>query len=217
MNNPKISIIVVFNIDLNLEECLKSLKEQTFSNIEIICVNNGSTDDSLKITQKAMADDDRIKLISLPIENDIEYARRTGLGIANSNYIVFVESDKIYSLDYAKDLYLSIATKDTLKTESNKLYKRNYLEYNEEIASIIQQVTHDKIQEEVKRQSAELEAEKEKLHKEWDNFYQINGDNIKNNTYELQCRFNQLESLFYEIKLNISFFQYLKLYTHLLY
>ena len=64
MNEPKISIIVpVYNVEKYLPQCLDSLVNQTFTDIEIICVNDGSTDGSLKILEKYVEKDNRVKVI----------------------------------------------------------------------------------------------------------------------------------------------------------
>lgn len=198
MSKPKISVIVIYNSNTNLEECLESVIQQSFSNIEIICINNASEDNALETAQAFAKKDERIKIISLPIKNDDQYAKRAGLGIADGELVCFINGDCPIDKDYIKNLYLDILTTQDLQIENNRLYRANYLENMKEISSVLNQKIEEQIRNEVNRQYAVLEAEKEALHKEWDNFYQINGDNIKNNSYELQCRFNQLESLFYE-------------------
>ena len=63
----KISIIVpVYNVEKYLDECLKSVVGQTFQDIEIICINDGSTDDSKKILDTYAAVDNRIKVLNQP-------------------------------------------------------------------------------------------------------------------------------------------------------
>ena len=65
MNKPDITIIVpVYNVEAYLEECLNSLLSQTFENIEIVCVNDGSTDKSSDILEEYSRHDGRIKIIS---------------------------------------------------------------------------------------------------------------------------------------------------------
>ncbi len=62
---PRISVIIpVYNVEKYLKECLDSVIEQTFSDIEIICVNDGSTDNSLNILNSYSINDNRIKIIS---------------------------------------------------------------------------------------------------------------------------------------------------------
>jgi glycosyltransferase involved in cell wall biosynthesis len=198
MSKPKISVIVTYNSNTNLEECLDSIINQSFSNIEIICISNAAGDEALETAQSFARKDNRIKILTVPIKNDEQYAKRAGLGVADSELVCFLNGDNPVEKDYIKNLYLDMLTTQDVKIEDGKLYRSNYLENMKEIYAVLNQKTEEQIKAEVNKQYAALEAEKEALHKEWDNFYQINGDNIKNNSYELQCRFNQLESLFYE-------------------
>lgn len=63
MNNPKVSIIIpVYNTEKYLEQCLESIINQTYKNIEIICVDDGSTDDSSAILHNFQQKDSRIKV-----------------------------------------------------------------------------------------------------------------------------------------------------------
>ena len=65
MNNPRISVIIpVYNVEKYLAECLDSVANQTLKDIEVICVNDGSTDNSLSILQGYASKDDRIKIIN---------------------------------------------------------------------------------------------------------------------------------------------------------
>lgn len=93
MTLPSLSIIVpVYNGEPFLRRCLDSLVGQTLRDIEIICVNDGSTDSCLSILQEYAARDERIHIISQ--ENaGLSAARNAGLRIANAEYIAFVDSD----------------------------------------------------------------------------------------------------------------------------
>ena len=88
MNNPKISVIVpVYNGSDYICECLDSIVNQTLKDIEIICVNDGSTDNSLSILKKYASKDTRIKIIDKKNEGQ-GYARKCGLDIASGKYIM---------------------------------------------------------------------------------------------------------------------------------
>ena len=88
-----ISIIVpVYNVEKYLEQCLESLLNQTYKNIEIIVVNDGSTDQSLDILKKYSFKDNRIKLYSQKNQG-ISAARNTALEHINGKYVMFVDSD----------------------------------------------------------------------------------------------------------------------------
>lgn len=103
----KVSIIVpVFNAEKYLERCLVSLVNQTLSDIEIIIVNDGSTDNSLNIAQKFQQKDSRIKIINQ--ENKKQgAARNNGLKNANGEYVGFVDSDDWVDFGYYEALYNS--------------------------------------------------------------------------------------------------------------
>lgn len=100
-----VSIIVpVYNTEEYLQKCLDSLTNQTLKNIEIICVNDGSTDNSLKILQDNAIKDDRIKIINQ--ENKKQgAARNAGMQVATGEYIGFVDSDDYVDLHYFERLY----------------------------------------------------------------------------------------------------------------
>lgn len=100
-----VSVIVpVFNTEEYLSKCLNSLTNQTLKDIEIICVNDGSTDNSLKILQEYSVKDERIKIINQ--ENKKQgAARNAGMRIATGEYIGFVDSDDWVDLHYFERLY----------------------------------------------------------------------------------------------------------------
>lgn len=101
----KVSIIVpVYNVEDFLIECLDSICGQKFSDIEIICVNDGSTDNSQKILNNYSKNDDRIKIINQK-NCGLGCARNTGLKYANGEYIAFIDSDDYISRDYVELLY----------------------------------------------------------------------------------------------------------------
>ncbi|HBG49140.1 MAG TPA: hypothetical protein DDW90_06490 [Cyanobacteria bacterium UBA9971] len=93
MIKPKVSVIIpIYNAENTLEKCLDSIINQTLSDIEIILVDDGSTDKSLEIIQKYEQQDSRIKLIHQK-NNGASAARNAGLKIAEGEYISFVDSD----------------------------------------------------------------------------------------------------------------------------
>ncbi len=93
----KISVILtVFNTAQYLKDCLDSLIKQSYSNIEIICINDGSTDNSLDILYEYAQKDNRIKVYSQENQG-IASGRNTGLNLAEGDYITFMDSDDIIS------------------------------------------------------------------------------------------------------------------------
>lgn len=103
----KVSIIVpVYNVEKYLKRCLDSLVNQTLKDIEIICVNDGSTDGSLAILDEYVRNDDRIVVINQ--ENSGQsVARNRGIDVAKGEYLGFVDSDDWVSEDYFERLHNS--------------------------------------------------------------------------------------------------------------
>ena len=85
-------IIPVYNVVGYLRECLESVLHQTFQEWEAICVNDGSTDDSLIILKEYAAKDSRFKVVS-QTNGGLSAARNTGLGNATGEYVLFLDSD----------------------------------------------------------------------------------------------------------------------------
>lgn len=109
----KISIIVpVYNVEKYLRKCLDSLINQTLKDIEIICINDGSTDKSLEILEEYKNRDSRIILLNQ--ENSGQsIARNRGIEIAKGEYIGFVDPDDWIDLDYYEKLYNAASTNNT--------------------------------------------------------------------------------------------------------
>jgi len=104
--NPDISIIVpVFNTALYLESCLDFLLAQSHPNIEIICVNDGSYDNSLDILKDYAKKDARVKIYSFEENVGVATCRNYALSKAQGEYISFVDSDDWLSLDFCEKLY----------------------------------------------------------------------------------------------------------------
>lgn len=99
MNNIKVSIVVpVYNCEKYLNRCIDSLVQQTYKNIEIILVDDGSTDSSGQICDKYKTDDERIKVFHIANSGSAE-ARNYGLDRASGKYIMFVDSDDYIELN----------------------------------------------------------------------------------------------------------------------
>lgn len=104
-SNIKFSIIVpVYNVEKFLRESLDSIVAQTFSDFEVICVNDGSTDNSLDILNEYAKNDSRFKIISQ--ENQGQgVARNNALDIAQGEYLLFVDPDDFIELNTLEVLY----------------------------------------------------------------------------------------------------------------
>lgn len=108
----KISIIVpVYNVEKYLKRALDSLIQQTYNNLEIICINDGSTDNSYKILQEYSELDSRIIVINQK-NHGVSNARNRGLSIATGKYIMFLDPDDWYELKAVEKAYNSIVTHD---------------------------------------------------------------------------------------------------------
>lgn len=102
---PKISVIIpVFNTQDYLKTCLDSVFKQTFQDFEVICVDDGSTDDSLKILEEYKEKDSRLTVISQPNSKQ-GTARNKGLDLAKGVYIAFLDSDDFIPDDFLEILY----------------------------------------------------------------------------------------------------------------
>ena len=89
----KVSIIVpIYNVEKYLAECLKSLIKQDFHNLEIICVNDGSTDGSARILKKYSELDERIHVLKQENQG-LSGARNTGISYATGDYLLFIDGD----------------------------------------------------------------------------------------------------------------------------
>ena len=122
-----VSIIVpVYNVENYLEKCISSLLNQTLQDIEIICVNDGSTDNSLQILKEFAICDSRIKIIS---KDNSGYGDSMNVGIANAQgeYIGIVESDDFALGDMFANLYLIIKEKEA------DVIKSNYYSFSEKL------------------------------------------------------------------------------------
>lgn len=101
----KVSIIVpVYNVEKYLDKCMKSLVSQTLKDIEIICINDGSTDSSLAILESYANTDKRIIIIDKENEGQ-SVARNIGIKTAKGEYLGFVDSDDWVDKDYYEKLY----------------------------------------------------------------------------------------------------------------
>lgn len=93
MSEVLISVIVpVYNVEKYLKNCLDSIVNQTYRHLEIICINDGSTDASLEILEAYAAKDERITVLSQPNSGQ-SYARNRGISLAHGTYISFIDSD----------------------------------------------------------------------------------------------------------------------------
>lgn len=108
MNTPMISVVIpVYNIEKYLERCVTSVQEQTYTNLEIVLVDDGSTDESGLICDKLAAKDSRIRVFHKE-NGGSSSARNLGIAKAKGEYIGFVDSDDYISRDMYELLYQAL-------------------------------------------------------------------------------------------------------------
>lgn len=106
---PLISVIVpVYNVEPYVDRCLHSLRAQTYSNIEILVVDDASTDKSGGICDCHAAGDSRIRVVHLPANRGLSAARNEGVGKAKGEFAAFVDSDDYAEPDMLRKLYDSL-------------------------------------------------------------------------------------------------------------
>jgi len=104
MKSDKVSIIVpVYNVEKYLDECMESILSQTYSNLEVILIDDGSTDSSGNMCDNYKALDNRIVVIHKP-NGGLSSARNAGMDIATGDYLIFVDSDDIISLNMVSEM-----------------------------------------------------------------------------------------------------------------
>lgn len=103
--DEKISVVIpVYNVEKYLDRCMRSVSDQTFSNLEIIIVNDGSTDSSLDICKKWHEKDSRVILVDKK-NGGLSDARNAGIEIATGKYLFFVDSDDFIDVRSIELLY----------------------------------------------------------------------------------------------------------------
>ena len=116
-NLPKITVIVpVYNVERYLDRCVNSIVQQTYSNLEIILVNDGSTDSSGKKCEDWKSKDDRIIVIHKK-NGGLGYARNSGIEKMTGDYVSFIDSD-----DYIKNDTYELLVDRLMNTKSEVCY-----------------------------------------------------------------------------------------------
>lgn len=112
---PKVSVIIpVYNVEPYLRQCLDSVINQTLKDIEIICVDDGSTDNSLSILKEYAQIDNRITVLSRK-NIGVGFSRNEGIDLASGNYIAFMDPDDFYPNNKVLELMWSNAVKHKAK------------------------------------------------------------------------------------------------------
>ena len=130
-----ISIIIpIYNNEKFISRCLDSIINQTYKKIEIIIVNDGSTDKSLDVISKYEKKDNRIKVINKKNEG-VSIARNIGIESSKGDYITFVDADDWLELDAIEKLYIEITEKNVDVVRGN-YYINKFISDNANIAKM---------------------------------------------------------------------------------
>ena len=101
-----ISVIVpVYNTGKYLEECLQGIVNQSYRNLDIIIVDDGSTDNSMEIAERFRSEDTRVRIIRNKKNSGISYSRNVGLDNARGEYVAWCDSDDVYHPLFVETLY----------------------------------------------------------------------------------------------------------------
>ncbi len=114
MDSPLLTIAVaVYNTEEYLRDCMDSVVNQTYQNLEIICVNDCSTDNSLEILEEYAAKDKRIKIITNEKNLGLGVVRNIGMDAAHGEYILFIDSDDWLDLTTCEKLITKAKVNDS--------------------------------------------------------------------------------------------------------
>src|SRR3954453_3649613 len=97
---PRVSVVVpIYNVEDYLEECLDSLAAQTFEDLEVVMVDDSSTDGSAAIAESFAARDPRFRVVRRAANGGLSAARNTGIDAATGEFLAFVDSDDLVAPD----------------------------------------------------------------------------------------------------------------------
>ena len=112
-DNPLVSVIVpVYNAESYINKCIRSLTAQTYGNIEIIAINDGSKDISGAILEELAQQDSRIRFINQPNQG-VCIARNNGIDMATGEYLLFVDGDDYVDPDYVENMITTALQNDS--------------------------------------------------------------------------------------------------------
>ena len=136
--SAKVSVLLsIYNVEKYLEECLDSILAQSYENLEIVCVDNGSPDGCGKILERYAQKDERVKVVTLSENRKLCGGRNAGLDNATGDYVCFVDPDDWIEKDHIKAMVDAIENiKDPDGNQLNLIVNYNtvsYLDKNKEI------------------------------------------------------------------------------------
>lgn len=123
---PLVSVIVpIYNTREFLQRCLDSILNQSYTHMEIILVNDGSTDDSVSVCEKYAAKDSRVQIISQPNQGIIA-AKKTGIRLCHGKYVMFVDSD-----DWIEPELLEAMAQAIMECDCSMVCTNVYMDYED--------------------------------------------------------------------------------------
>jgi glycosyltransferase involved in cell wall biosynthesis len=138
----KVSVIIpVYNVEKYISKCLDSVIGQAYKNLEIICINDGSSDRSFSILNEYAKNDSRIKIVNHDKNRGLASARNTGLDLSTGDYVASVDSDDWIDYDYIKAMVVAlegtgadIVMNSNLQVHNNNTVSReSWCNFNEKI------------------------------------------------------------------------------------
>lgn len=133
MTRPKVSVVVPFyNSEEYIQECLESLLNQSLTELEILCIDDGSTDNSLSIVKEYCERDSRMRLVSKP-NKGYGHSMNVGMGLATGEYVGILESDDYILPGMFERLYGVVKNNDLdfVKSDFSKFYRTDGIETTE--------------------------------------------------------------------------------------
>lgn len=125
--DKKVTVIIpVYNVELYLEECLESVIHQSLDEIEVICVNDKSTDSSSQILEEYEKKDGRIRVINCKENRGLSSARNVAIDVATGKYIYFLDSD-----DYIADNALEVLYNTAERFETDIVFFDSLMFYED--------------------------------------------------------------------------------------
>ena len=178
-----------------IKKSIESILNQTLKNIEIICINNASEDESSQIVQEIAKSEDKIIYIDLPVKNDENEAALKGVDLASGDFIVIYSGKDIIEEDELEKKYYELikSESDNIKLESGNIYKRSFIDNK----STLNEVIESNVNEYVKKNDLKFNIFEKYIKEEIEKCYRNSVENLNNNNYEIMNRCDSLEKLIF--------------------
>lgn len=197
-------IVPVYNVEKYLEQCVKSLINQTYNNLEIILVNDASTDSSGSLCDELAKLDNRIKVIHKKNEG-LGFARNSGMEVMSGKYVTFIDSDDYADLDLIEQLYsqLKQSKADTCIGGFKRVRDSGEIIFKEEYEKIVYYDSEVKNNLLIRMLGSSPEKSDAVRMSVWNVLYSV--DIIKNNDLKFP---SEREFISEDIIFNINYYEY---------